>query len=107
MARQNPLFVPNPPVAIDHGAALSPEPSQSPKPDQEAPQLDNEAPQLSHGTHPLDNDAPRPGQEAPADGILAAILRNNELVAKTNQIMRRVVAVASAFARGESPPPTQ
>ncbi|RSL67144.1 hypothetical protein CEP54_003386 [Fusarium duplospermum] len=60
-ARQNPLFVPNPPTAIDQGVAPSPEPSQS----------------------------PQPVQDPPADDISAAVALNNELVAKNNQLLRR------------------
>ncbi|KAI8692742.1 hypothetical protein LRP88_07679 [Fusarium phalaenopsidis] len=70
-ARQNPLFVPNPPTAIDQGAAPSPEPSQS----------------------------PQPVQEAPADDISAAVALNNELVAKNNLLLRRVLDGTEAFAR--------
>ncbi|KAJ4307553.1 hypothetical protein N0V84_012649 [Fusarium piperis] len=112
--RQNPLFVPNPPTAINQGVVPSPEPPQSPQPGQDAPQLDRETLQLDQddlhldqGALQLGQDTPHPGQEAPADDVLAAILRNNELVAKGNRIMRRVAVVISAFVRGESPPPTQ
>ncbi|EEU44153.1 uncharacterized protein NECHADRAFT_74252 [Fusarium vanettenii 77-13-4] len=69
--RQNPVFVPNPPSAIDQGAAPSPEPSQS----------------------------PQPLQQAPADDICAAVSRNNELVAKNNQLLQRVLNGMEAFAR--------
>ncbi|RMJ09697.1 hypothetical protein CDV36_010666, partial [Fusarium kuroshium] len=68
----NPLFVPNPPTAIDQGAAPpSPEKSQS----------------------------PQPVQDPPADDFSATVARNNELVAKSNQLLRRVLDGMEAFAR--------
>ncbi|KAI8687778.1 hypothetical protein NCS55_00029900 [Fusarium keratoplasticum] len=70
-ARQNPRFMPNPPTAIDQGAAPSPEPSQS----------------------------PQPVQGPPADDSSAAVARNSELLAKNSQLLRRVLDGMEAFAR--------
>lgn len=63
--------MPNPPTAIDQGAAPSPEPSQS----------------------------PQPAQGPPADDSSAAVARNSELLAKNSQLLRRVLDGMEAFAR--------
>ncbi|RSL49962.1 hypothetical protein CEP53_008973 [Fusarium sp. AF-6] len=102
-AEKNPRVVPNPPRAIDQGAAPSPEPSQSspsqPSPSQTPP---------SQTPPPQEPQSPLPPfviSTLPVDDIAAAIVRNNELVAKTNQLLRRVLGEIGAFTKGVSPPP--
>ncbi|RSL96845.1 hypothetical protein CEP52_011236 [Fusarium oligoseptatum] len=111
-AEKNPRFVPNPPRAIDQGAAPSPEPSQSP-PSQPSPSQtpSSEIPPSQtppSQTPPPQAQSPLPPfviSTLPVDDIAAAIARNNELVAKTNQLLRRVLGEIGAFTKGVSPPP--
>ncbi|KAJ4222162.1 hypothetical protein NW759_006585 [Fusarium solani] len=116
-AEKNPRFVPNPPQAIDQGAAPSPEPSQSPPsqrsssqtPPSEIPPTRIPPSQTPPSQTPPPQTPPSPLppfvlSTLPVDGITAAIARNNELVAKTNQLLRRVLGEMGAFTRGEEPP---
>ncbi|KAM6530805.1 hypothetical protein FSOLCH5_000300 [Fusarium solani] len=116
-AEKNPHFVPNPPQAIDQGAAPSPEPSQSPPsqrsssqtPPSEIPPTRIPPSQTPPSQTPPPQTPPSPLppfvlSTLPVDGTTAAIARNNELVAKTNQLLRRVLGEMGAFTRGEEPP---
>ncbi|KAJ4186119.1 hypothetical protein NW755_007971 [Fusarium falciforme] len=106
-AEKNPRFVPNPPRAIDQGAAPSPEPSQSPPSQRSSSQIPPSQTPPSQTPPPQTPPSPLPPfvlSTLPVDGITAAIARNNELVVKTNQLLRRVLGEMGAFTRGEEPP---
>ncbi|KAM0430536.1 hypothetical protein ACHAPT_005885 [Fusarium lateritium] len=96
-AGQNPHSIPDPPMAINQGAAPSPEPPQSPPTVPEPPQSPPTVPEPSRS--PLSVPAP------PTGSIAAAVARNNELVAKTNQLLRRVLGEIGALNRGVEPEP--
>ncbi|RTE79927.1 hypothetical protein BHE90_005565 [Fusarium euwallaceae] len=112
-AEKNPRFVPNPPRVIDQDAAPSPEPSQSPPsqpsssqtPSSEIPPSQTPPSQTPPPQEPQSPLPPFVISTLPVDDIAAAIARNNELVAKTNQLLRRVLGEIGAFTKGVSPPP--
>ncbi|KAL2684776.1 hypothetical protein Neosp_005865 [[Neocosmospora] mangrovei] len=111
-AEKDPHLVPIPPRAIDQGAAPSPEPSQSPPSQSSSSQTSpsDMPPTQTPPTQtppPLTPPSPLPPfvlSTLPVDDIAAAMTRNNELVAKTNQLLRRVLGEIGAFTRGSEPP---